>query len=182
MKPDNSRRKFLRNSAVATVGFSLIGTATLANANPGSNFPGYSSYSNEKTDFRSGLKLDKHLEIKGQILDVDSLMPVANAKVEVWFKDANSSWKLKRGYFHTDSNGDYSFKSDWPGRKKGELPRFYFRISKDGRENYGLLCVNQKQAFAHSSHWEKHQALGAKTLPTVKNQLTYNTINLNFSL
>ncbi|MDC7998581.1 hypothetical protein [Gilvibacter sediminis] len=182
MGPNNSRRNFLRTTAAASVGLSLIGTATLANTDTLNDFPGYSSISDSKTDFRAGLKLGKYLNIKGQILDGTTLLPVANAKVEVWFKDANSNWKLKRGYFHTDANGDYSFKSDWPGRKEGELPRFYFRISKNGRENYGLLCVNQNFAHAHASHWAKHNVLGDKTLPTTSHGLTNNTINLNFSL
>ena len=109
MGPNNSRRNFLRTTAAASVGLSLIGTASLANTDTPNDFPGYSSISDSKTDFRAGLKLGKYLNIKGQILDGTTLLPVANAKVEVWFKDANSNWKLKRGYFHTDANGDYSF-------------------------------------------------------------------------
>ena len=182
MDQKNSRRNFLRTTAVATVGLSLMGTAGLANSKSSKNFPGYSSISDSKTDFRSGLILDDYLHIKGQLLCEDTLLPVSNAKIEVWFQVEGKPWKIKRGHFYTDAMGNYSFKSDWPGKKESEKRRFYFRVSKNGAEKYGLMCVDEFRAYAHSSHWENHHVLGDKVLPTMKKQTLKHSIELNFSL
>ena len=181
MDQNNSRRKFLRTTAAATVGISLIGTSAMASTFD-QNFPAYSSLSDATTDFRGGLKLDNYLNIKGQLLDEHTLLPVANAKIEVWFQVKGSSWKIRRGHFYTDKNGNYEFKSDWPGRKDGQLSRFYFRLSKGSSEKYGLMCVDNFQAFAHSSHWESHNVLGDKVYPVMKKHSLKNSIELNFSL
>ncbi|WP_435579781.1 hypothetical protein [Gilvibacter sp.] len=182
MKPINSRRKFLRNTAAATVGLSLVGTTALATSKTSGQNTGYSSVSDFRTDYRSGLKLGKDYKIEGRVVDKNTLEPVANAKIELWFKDSNSLWSYKRGYFYTDVKGNYSCKTPLPGRKAGSSPRVHFRITDDQRENSGMLCLGRDYAFVHASHWENHRELGADTLPETTKAASRDIIRLNFTL
>lgn len=182
MNHNNSRRKFLRTTAVATVGLSLIGGTALANSKTNTNFPGYSSLSDARTDFRGGLKLNEFLEIKGRLLSEDTLLPVANAKIEVWFQVKGKPWKMERGHFFTDQLGHYSFKADWPGHKKGQKARIYFKATKSSSEKFGLLCLDSNFAYVHGSHWESHNMMGDQVFPTMKKHTLKKTINFNLSI
>ena len=182
MKKTTSRRLFLQRSAIATTGIALLSTGIARAFNSESPYDGYNPYSEEKTDLRTTI-FEKHLRVKGVLYEKSSMMPLANATIEVWHLSPNSKKYRHRGKLKTNELGAYNFITDYPNHEVAKAPRVYFKVSHKGSSVFtDLVLFNETGAHISDTHWEANQHLGDKLFPTSEKILNTSIINFNLSI
>ncbi len=185
MKYSNtSRRSFLGKTAVAVAGMTIFSTQeTLANLlNNSSPFIGYNPYSELKSDLRTFSGLEKTLKVSGVVYDRDGIKTIPNAKIEVWHLSPNANKYKHRGYFFSDAEGHYTFKTDYPNRTEGKKPRIYFKTTKGNKTSFSELVLDKNCAYITSEHWAENKALKAKLQPKFESTISENKIQFNFTI
>ena len=125
----NSRRNFCRNSIYIGLGFSFFPSLTYAKTN--------------ETISKKALILTKNaqkvVKVNGRICYEDS-SPVKNATIEIWHNNSenNPSKFDYEGKITTDSEGNYSFETDFPEKHfeggYAKMRRINFKIKDQNGE------------------------------------------------
>jgi protocatechuate 3,4-dioxygenase beta subunit len=125
----NSRRNFCKNSVFIGLGLSFFPSLTYAKI--------------PETISKKALILTRNaqkvLKVNGQIRYED-LSPVKNATIEIWHNnsESNPSKFDYEGKLMTDSEGNYSFETDFPEKhfeeKHLRTRRIYFKIKNQNGE------------------------------------------------
>ena len=182
MEKNSPRRAFLKKSAFAATGITLLSSqaihALTADLAP---FEGYNPYTAEKSDLRTSI-FGNHITVTGHIFNADGSRTLANAQVEVWHLSPGSSKYKHRGKLTTDSQGRYRFQTDFPNKEKGKSARIYFRVSQDGAVYYTELVLSQYGAFITSKHWEKNKVLAENLYPKYTQTFGQPKIDFNIAL
>ena len=120
-----SRRSFLENLTLASVGISILSSNSVVNAltREESPFQGYNPYFEEKTDLRTSAFSSEPLIVKGKIYDSSGDLPLPNVLIDAVHLSPHSSKYGNAGKFRTNNQGEYSFITDFPNRKRGKMPR-----------------------------------------------------------
>ena len=181
MKKTTSRRLFLKRSAIATTGIALLSTGIARAFDSESPYHGYNNYSEEKTDLRTTL-FEKNVRVEGILYEKSSMMPLANATIEVWHLSPNSTKYRHRGKLKTNELGAYNFITDYPDREVGKAPRIYFKVAHKGSSVFTDLVLNETGAHISGTHWIANQHLGDKLFPTSEKILNTSIINFNLSI
>ena len=145
----NSRRNFCKNSVYIGLGLSF--------------FPSLAHAKTHEIISKKALiltkKVQKVVKVNGQIRYED-LSPVKNATIEIWHSnsESNPSKFEYEGKLMTDSEGNYSFETDFPERhfedKYSRTRRIYFKIKdQNGEELLTKLHFGfDGEAFVDSFH------------------------------
>lgn len=182
MKNSTSRRLFMRNSAFAITGLTVL-TPILSNAFVSeSPYLGYNPYAETKNDLRAGIFSANSITVKGTVFEKDGLTPAKNATVEVWHLSPNSSKYRHRAKLKTDGQGNYEFITDFPNREEGKSARIYFKISNIENTSFTELALTENGAHITGEHWAKNTSLGEKLFPRKETFLGDTTINFNISV
>ena len=181
MKNSISRRLFLTNTAVASTGITLLSSTTVLNAftTNESPFKGYNPYAEEKTDLRTSGFAGEHLTVKGRVYDKTGTLAVPNALIEVWHLSPNSTKYRHMAKLKTNSDGEYSFITDFPNKEPGKLSRIYFKVSNKQTSYFTQVYMNQYGAYISGEHWQENNQLGRKLFPEKETFLNHNTIKFN---
>ncbi|MCF4100076.1 hypothetical protein L1I30_00210 [Gillisia sp. M10.2A] len=180
MKKITSRRLFIRNVSMASLGAVYLSSSSKLSAftlNENS-FAGYNPYAEYKTDLRVSELIGKHITVKGKIFCKNKLEPIEGAKIEVWHLSPNSFKYRHQAKLIANKQGEYSFITDFPNKESGKTPRIYFKISKGDTTYTTELLVNDFGSYITGEHWEKNQTLGDLLQP-VKKQ---SNIQFNISI
>ncbi len=182
MENSTSRRHFMRNSAIALTGLTVL-TPALTSAFTSENpYAGYNPYADETCDLRTGLFNSNTIAVKGTVYKKDGITPLKNALVEVWHLSPNSSKYRHRGKFQTDNQGNYEFKTDYPNKEEGRCARIYFKLSNSENTQYTELILTSTGGHITSKHWEHNRRLGEKLFPQQANFLNNTTFQFNLSI
>ncbi|MEP6262887.1 MAG: hypothetical protein ABJ092_15020 [Gillisia sp.] len=177
MNKISSRRLFIKNMSFVSLGaIYLCSTNDLNALNPKNLFPGYNPYSPYKTDLRDSKFFGDHLNISGRIYSKKDLSLLEKVRLEVWHLSPISLKYRHHGKLEINSNGEYFFLTDFPGKENGKSARIYFKLSNENSSYTTQLLVTRSNAFITGDHWKENQILGDQLLP-VKN----NT-NIQFNL
>jgi len=184
MKNHPSRRLFLRNTAIATTGVTLISSTTFANSLISNNSPfdGYNPYAEEIADLRVSKLFGKHLQVKGTIFDSTGSFGLSNVTVEVWHLSPNSKKYRHRSKLTTNNLGEYNFITDFPYKEYGKPSSIYFKVSNSNKEYFTELLLNDFGANISGKHWSENKQLGNKLLPIKKGGLNDSNIVFNITL
>ena len=185
MKYSNtSRRSFLGKTAVALAGVTFFSTheSVAQLLNNSSPFIGYNPFSEEKSDLRTFSSLDKTIKVSGVVYDSDGIKTIPNAKIEVWHLSPYENKYKHRGYFFSDDEGRYTFRTDYPNRTTGKKPRIYFKTTKGNRTSFTELVLDKNCAYITSEHWVENKALKAKLYPKFKSSISENKIQFNYTI
>ena len=179
MDTTSSRRGFIRNTSLATLGASLISTSAIYAL--GENVDtGLSNIDLKPLDMRRSGIFGKHLKVTGILYGSDAKSVVPNSTIEVWHKTDNAFTPTSRTTITTNEKGQYSFLTDMPTRENGKAKRVYFKV-KNGAKSYTTeLIIHLTGADITSSHWEMSNKLGDKLFPSTEHFL--NKTNVNFNL
>lgn len=180
MKSTRSRRLFIRNVSLASLGAVYLSSTPSLSAFTldDRSFDGYNPYAEEKTDLRVSKLLGKHIKVKGKIYCKNNITPIEGAKLEVWHLSPNSTKYRHHAKLTTNKAGEYSFITDFPGKEAGKMSRIYFKLSKGDTAYTTQLLLNDRGAHITGKHWEKNHHLGELLLP-VKEQ---SNIQFNISI
>lgn len=163
----NSRRNFCKNSVYLGLGLSFSPFVTPARANQ--------SISKKVLSLKKNAQ--KTLKVSGKICYED-LNPVQNAVLEIWHNNSgkNPSKFDYEGKLMTDSEGNYSFETDFPEKhfEEGDyrMRRIFFKIKpQNGEESLTKLYFGaNRKAFIDGFHVENtHEKLRAE-LPKTKHE------------
>lgn len=181
---NTSRRTFLGKSVAAVAGIATLTSQNTfaAIVGPSIPFEGYNPYAEFKNDLRVNSMFGNPVEVSGTLYSSDATQTIANAKIEVWHLSPGSDKYRHRGYFFTDEDGRYSFKTDFPNNENGKKARIYFKISNGNSSSFTELILDNHSAYIHKDHWEKNSQLKDKLFPKYKKSIFGTTIQFNFSL
>ncbi len=133
MSSKNSRRQFLKNIGITSLGVGLIPNLSLASYSPPSacdattlDYYGEGPfYTANPPEISNGQLADENeagtrLILSGRAYDLDCNTPLANTVVDVWHADDagtydNSGYNL-RGFTKTNAQGYYVFETIYPGK------------------------------------------------------------------
>lgn len=180
MKNKTSRRLFIRNSTLATLGISLFSPTIFANTLI--NDTSLSVNLDKSTDLRVSSLFGKHVTVKGKIFDSKGVTPISNAIIEVWHLSPNSKNKKYNTKIETNELGEYSFITDFPNKEKGKSPRIYFKVSNGTKEYATELVLTDFGADITGEHWEKNKQLGKKLYPIKEGSKNSSKITFNISI
>ena len=184
MKNESTRRSFLRKTAIAATGLTLLSSTQLIQAatRVRSPYKGYNPYAPLAKDMRRLSFTDKSVKVSGIICKDSNIQSICtNATVEVWHLSPGSKKYNHCSKLYTDEQGRYSFLTNAPNAEKGKMPRIYFKVSHEGAVQYSELLLNQSGGLITAEHWEKHHKLGEDVYPksTVQSDQTNITFNLS---
>ena len=185
MKNKKSRRSFLRNSAIAATGLSLLSSTQILKAatTVRSPYKGYNPYAPIATDMRRLSLSGKSIKVSGIVCkDLNIKSACSNATVEVWHLSPNSKKYNHCSKLFTDEQGRYSFITNTPNSEKGKLARIYFKVSHNGAVQYSELLLNSTGGLITGEHWEKNRELGEDVYPTSTVRSNQTNIKFNLSL
>lgn len=183
MNISSSRRLFLRNSAIAATGITLLSSSGLnAFAESKNPYKGYNPYAENSNDFRNSTLFGDHITVKGKIFNQSGTVPISDAKVEVWHLSPDSSKFRHRGILTTNNLGEYKFITDFPNKEYGKTARVFYKITSKNKVYFTELLLTKNNAFITSKHWEENQPLGEKLFPKKEKTLGQTTITLNISI
>ncbi len=178
-----ARRNFLKNVALTSTGVLFLSSTSILQAFNKNECPfdGYNPYSEEKTDLRKFLLSDNHITIKGMVFNKSNLNALSNATIEVWHLSPNSKRYGHQAKMTVNSNGEYTFITDFPNRELGKYAKVFFKISSGDKVTFTELSLSNDDAFINHKHYAENIQLGDNLLPTFKivnNQkiITFNTV------
>lgn len=184
MKNKRSRRLFIRNVSLASLGAVYLSSAPSLSAFSldKCKFHGYNPYAEYKTDLRVSKFLGKHITVEGKIYCKDNLTPLDGVKMEVWHLSPNSAKYRHQAKLITNKAGEYSFITDFPGREAGKMSRIYLKISNRDSSYSTELLMNDSGAHITGEHWEENNTLGEKLFPVKEGSINASTIVFNISI
>lgn len=183
MKQPTSRRRFMRNSALAMTGLAIVSPSITSAMNfAHCPFSGYNPYAENTHDLRHGLLGGNTVSVQGTIFKNDGVTPVSNAMLEVWHLSPNSKKYRHRGKLQTDEHGSYRFLTDFPNKEAGRQARIYFKVSTADKMEFTELLLSQNGPLITSTHWEKNQTLGDRLFPKQQPGVGRAEIHFNFSI
>ena len=127
----HNRRNFCKNLVYTGLGLSFFPSTSYAKANKGIT----------KRLLILTKKSEKVVKVNGKI-QYEDLSPVQNATIEIWHNNSeNNPSKFEyEGKLVTDSEGNYSFETDFPEKhfEKGHfrMRRIYFKIKVQNGEAF----------------------------------------------
>ncbi len=158
----SSRRRFIVNSALATLGLTaLSNVSVLANSLDGSLKTQLDFFKFPKTnDLRKpGLQV-KSVEVIGTLYDKSELTPLPNTDIRVWHISPDSEEVGHMGQFTTDENGNYRFTTDFPGHEFGLKARIHFSVAAKGVNHLDYLILDNQQVHYDHVQWRDVNSLG----------------------
>ncbi len=183
MKKTSSRRLFLRNSAIATTGITLLSSSGLNAFTETQNpYKGYNPYAENSNDFRTSTLFGDHITVKGKIYNQSGTVPISDVKVEVWHLSPDSSKYRHRGKLTTNNEGEYQFITDFPNKEYGKSAKIFYKISTKNKTYFTDLSLTKNEVFVTSKHWEENHQLGDKLFPEKVEFLDQTTITFNISI
>ena len=184
MKNITSRRLFIRNVSLASLGAGCLSSASGLSAMTmeGCEFEGYNPYAESKTDLRASKFLGKHITVTGKVYCKENLTGLEGAKLEVWHLSPNSAKYRHQAKLNTNAEGAYSFITDFPGREEGKMSRIYFKLSKGDVTATTELLVNDLGAHITGKHWEENNVLGENLFPVKEGLKNSSIITFNISI
>lgn len=176
-----SRRKFLRNTFLASVGITALGTTqSIASVFESKlKLNGYLPNADFTTDLRKSGASVMPVTVHGIIYDQQSRLPVSNALIEVWHLSPDSEVMSYRAQFNTSESGRYSFITDFPGHGPQLKPRIFFKISHVGKERFNHVIFDSHNAYIDSSQWVQLQNEPLDLQPVFSLKLDTVNIRLN---
>ncbi|MEP2936894.1 MAG: hypothetical protein ABJM06_00770 [Gilvibacter sp.] len=180
-KPIPSRRKFLRNTILASVGLSALGTtSSFANIFDSKlQLNGYLPNADFTTDLRKTGANVMPVTVHGIMYDRQSKLPVSNVLIEVWHLSPDSEEMSYRAKFNTSDTGRYSFITDFPGHGPQLKPRIFFKISDGKKEQFNHLIFDSREAFVDHKQWSELQNESIDLMPKFSYKLETANIQLN---
>jgi protocatechuate 3,4-dioxygenase beta subunit len=173
----NSRRNFCKNSVYIGLGLSF--------------FPSLAYAKTHETISKKALILTKNaqkvVKVNGQIRYED-LSPVKNATIEIWHNNSEKS-PLSfeyEGKLMTDSEGNYSFETDFPEKHfedgYAKMRRIHFKIkNQNGAETLTKLYFGvDDKAFVDCTHFSNTPESHRLDLP--KTNYEHSIIQFNIYL
>jgi hypothetical protein len=183
MKITSSRRLFLRNSAIAATGITILSSSGLNAFTKTQNpYKGYNPYAEISNDFRSSKLFGNHITVKGKIYSQSGIVPLSDVKVEVWHLSPNFTKYRHRGILTTNNLGEYQFITDFPNKENGKIARIFYKITSKNKVYFTELLLTKDNGFITSKHWEENQLLEEKIFPKKEEILGQSTITLNISI
>lgn len=180
---NSSRRAFLRKTAIASASVALFsGSAISAVLEDPSQGLGYNSFAPFKVDLRKSYTNIAAVKVQGVLFDKTTLMPISNAKIEVWHISPNSNKIKHRAYFYTDQQGGYTFVTDFPDHEPQLKPRIQFRLSYKGNYRFNELIFDTHQAYISHKQYKEYKALGPDFYPQLTRESGSFSIQFNQSL
>jgi protocatechuate 3,4-dioxygenase beta subunit len=181
---DSSRRSFLGKTSAAVLGVAVLSSQNVIASifNSQAPFEGYNPYTDQCNDLRTQRFGTETLCIHGTLFCAASKAVIADAKIEVWHLSPQSKKYGHRGYFFTDSQGGYLFKTNFPNRKEGRAARIFFKISSDKGTEFTELLLDSNTAYINDKHWVKNKGLQEKLFPKYNKGLFETNIEFNFTL
>ena len=184
MKINRTRRLFLRNAVLTAVGLATVPSKILASPstkNP-SPFKGYNPSVTHNSDLRKFPLSGKQITVKGCVYDKTGMHPVANASIEVWHLSPNSNKFNHSAKLLSNANGEYLFKTDFPNKEEGKIPRIYFKVSHGFHSYCTELLVSDFGANITGDHWEKNKQLETRLFPQKTGTINVSTVTFNLSI
>lgn len=180
----SSRRLFLGKTSAAVLGVAVLSSQNVIASifNSPAPFEGYNPYAEQSNDLRKQDFGAETLCIHGTLFSADTSSVIADAKIEVWHLSPKSKKYGHRGYFYTDAQGGYLFRTNVPNRMNGKAARIFFKISSDKGTEFTELLLDSNAAYINDSHWVKHRGLQEKLFPKYSKELFETNIEFNFTL
>ncbi|WP_346857047.1 hypothetical protein [uncultured Draconibacterium sp.] len=173
MEKHSTRRNFLKNSAFATVGISLLSSTILkAGNNTETNFD------LSVPDLRTGFFHENYIAVSGKVYDKQNLLPKANAVLHVL--SGNSSNPIAS--INVDDEGRYRFVCDFPKKEFGKSARLYLKLSTPESFYTTELILTEFGAHITDKHWELNQSLGDRIFPKKQSKEDVSEISFNLSI
>lgn len=173
MEKYSTRRNFLKKSAFATVGISLLSSSILnAESITGTNFD------LSGPDLRTGLFLENYIAVSGKVYDKQSLLPKANAVLHVLSGNSRNTIAS----INVDNEGSYRFVCDFPQKEFGKSARLYLKLSTPESFYTTELILSEFGAHITDKHWELNQTLGNRLFPQKQSREDFSEINFNLSI
>jgi len=182
MLNSNSRRVFLRKTALLASGLTLLPSSTLLQAMPLNECPfdGYLPGEIWNNDLRKFQENVPNVRVSGTVYDALGLLPKPNTIMELWHLSPNSEKYAHRGKTLTDANGSYTFITDFPNNEAGRAARLYLKIGTSSSCYFTELIINDFGAHITSAHWERNNILQSKMYPQLK--LGENQYEVTFNM
>jgi protocatechuate 3,4-dioxygenase beta subunit len=177
----NSRRSFCKNAVYLGIGVSFLPLVTYAKANNQAN-------GNKVLSLKK--KAAKVVNVYGRICYED-LKPVKNALLEIWHNNSeNDPQKFDyEGKLITDSEGNYTFETDFPENHFEEghyrMSRIFFKIKEEnGKELLTKLYFGASgKAFVDGFHvGNTHEKLREELPKTKIENENFSKIQFNIYL
>jgi len=180
----SSRRVFLGKTTVVLAGAAFLSSQiSLGNIlNDQVPFEGYNPFAEEKNDLRTELFSTNSIKVTGSVYTRDGLQTIPNAKIEVWHLSPGSKKYRHRGKLTTDSEGKYTFHTDFPNRGEGKKPRIFFKTTANNNTSYSELIFDSNHAYINSEHWENNKILKNKLFPKYKKTVLGTNIQFNYTV
>lgn len=171
----NSRRNFCKNASYIGLGLSF--------------FPSLTHATTHETIRKKGLiltkKAQKVVKVNGKIRYED-LAPVQYATIEIWHNnsESNPSKFDYEGLLTTDSEGNYSFETDFPERHLedgyAKMRRIHFKIKdQNGKETLTKLYFGiDGKAFVDCTHFSNTPESHRLELPKTKHENSIIQFNI----
>ena len=182
MKNMYTKRSFLKNVAFVSTGVAFLSSTSILNAFNGNDCPfdGYNPYSEEKNDLRNFFSSGNTVTVKGTIFNKSNLEELSNATIEVWHLSPNSKKYGHQAKMKVNSNGGYSFITDFPNREIGKSAKVYFKISCNNKVTFTELSMCSNFAYINNKHYTENRVLGEKMLPN--NQVINGQRTIDFNI
>jgi protocatechuate 3,4-dioxygenase beta subunit len=175
----NSRRNFCKNSVYLGLGLSFFPLITNAKTN----------VTNTKNVLKLTKKAEKIVKVNGTI-QYEDLSPVRNTTIEVWHNNSenNPSNFDYEGKLMTDSEGNYSFETDFPEKHYDseylKTRRIYLKIKdQNGEEIVTKLHFGfDGKAFVDHLHVNRAPEKFKTLLPKTKFEENLYTVQFDWYL
>jgi hypothetical protein len=177
MKDQSTRRFFIRNTIMATVGFSVLPSLHL-NATAQKELNSASL----KSDVGIGGLSEKKLVVKGKIYDKTGTFARSNASIEVWHLSPHTKRYEYCKNIIPNTLGEYQFTTDFPEKEFGKLPRVHFKVVTKERSYKTELIVSDFGAYISDRHWELNKQLGDSVFPDFSQSKNISKIVFNLSV
>lgn len=178
----SQRRSFLKNMVLAASGAALVSSSELFTSvlQDTAVYPGYNPFIELKTDLRLSQNGDNFIRIKGVVYCKKTFKQLPEAKVEIWHLSPNSNRFRHHGKSFTNTDGSYTFLTDFPGRETGKFAKVYFKVTHNGTISFSELSLSATRAYINHKHYDENLILGNKMFPkrNTKNGLTEVQFNL----
>jgi protocatechuate 3,4-dioxygenase beta subunit len=172
MKDQSTRRFFLRNVLMASVGISVLPLRASSKRE---------FYSPDlKTNFKLGGLHDKSITVTGKIYDKTGLQTRSDTAIEVWYLSPVTKKFEYAKNIRTNKAGEYMFTTDFPEKELGNLARIHFKVASKERSYETELLVSDFGAYVTDKHWALNSNMGENLFP--RQQSTENITELIFNL
>jgi hypothetical protein len=173
MEKYSTRRNFLKTSAFAAAGLSLLSSSVLKAGNI--TVPNFDV---TVPDLRTGLFRENYMVVSGKVFDRQSLLPKTNAVLHVLAGNSNSPVAS----INVDNEGRYRFLCDFPKKEFGKSARLYLKLSTPESFYTTELIFSEFDAHITDRHWELNRNLGDRVFPKKQSREDFSEISFNLSI